>query len=773
MSQSYELAAKYIGDVEDAGEAAKEIDKLIDQEADHRAVEKLDAHKEQYQLEILKQLQEERIKKEGVELLASPLISDTYTINGIEVFAEDYIPGSTVIDPLYEETVLTKNEYSLEYQEYNRTTGNRKFVWKNPTILLLISNPGTEGKCKEIDVFLKGVKKPLRFPKGEISEEAFRKQTTFARKGINVSVKKHFESFLRDLRACPNKRFLFIPEHAGGVKLHNGATMYISAESVIPGLEEVFPEEVREHKMIAHNLPLMDTAAIYRKALTNCMEATLTTVIRDESILLPWFAAEGLHPDRGFAISYSNEAERETVITLTKRKNYSSTIVQALTDRIPKVRKELGAANDVTVLFIYSGIFEDGKSLDNALKEISWDITGANGDEDNTRKIILILTDIPERIPDDYPVYYINCSEDIISKNAPVQQRLCGMFDYSVKQYFYNNPDTAKQLVRDGIRVASHIVSTFGNIAITNTLIMTLATAHILKGLGIVTAYDMRRIIRWFRTEATSKSTMSDTICREFKSAVSGAILSRELTITKQFGPPYYAEDGHTAFIREEDKSVNMNDDTIKNIIIPKLHTRSVVKMNKLLKEKGLLKDKHAKKRQLKVDYAAEFREYTEVFSYSRSVLNAEAKAFVDDTIENEFWFNVGELPEGFVPILYNADGTKAAGYVFNPDMDENFHEVYFGTTRSGKTFASVHRALQKVRFEGADAVIVFDQTGGFTPTEIDKHVGQEMRLKYFSFWDVYENGIPVDLLDLLGCLTLKDERERILRIYAMMSRML
>ena len=195
--------------------------------------------------------------------------------------------------------------------------------------------------------------------------------------------------------------------------------------------------------------------------------------------------------------------------------------------------------------------------------------------------------------------------------------------------------------------------------------------------------------------------------------------------------------------------------------------------MNKLLKEKGLLKDKHAKKRQLKVDYAAEFREYTEVFSYSRSVLNAEAKAFVDDTIENEFWFNVGELPEGFVPILYNADGTKAAGYVFNPDMDENFHEVYFGTTRSGKTFASVHRALQKVRFEGADAVIVFDQTGGFTPTEIDKHVGQEMRLKYFSFWDVYENGIPVDLLDLLGCLTLKDERERILRIYAMMSRML
>lgn len=774
MSHSYELAAKYIGDVEDAGEAAKEIDKLIDHEADHRAEEKLDAHKEQYQLEILKQLQEERIKKAGMDITtSSPLFSDIYNIDGVEVFPDDYIPDSKEAAPLYEETFLNKNEYSLEYQEINRNTGKRKFVWKNPTTLVLIANPTAVGKCEDIAVYLKGKKKPLIFHNGEITEESFRRQTTFARKGRNVSVRKQYEGFLLDLRECPNKKFLTIPKHAGGVTLQNGTVTYISSDSVIPGLEEVFPEEVREHKMIEHNLPLKDTAAIYRKALTNCMEAKLATTVRTESLLLPWFVAEGLHPDRGFAISYSNDVVRETVITLTKRKNYSSTVVQALTDRVTKVRKELASANDVTVLFIYSGVFDEGTSLDNAFKEIMWDINGENGDEGNTRKIILILTDFPERIPDDYPVYYINCSEDIVSKNVPVLQRLAGMFDYSFKEYLYNNPDTAKQLVRDGIKVARHIVSAFSNVVVTDTMVMTLADAHILKRLGVVTDSDFRGIIRYFRTEATSRLTMSDTICREFKSAVSDAILSGELTITKQIGPPYYSDDGHTAFIRAEDKSINMNDDTINNVIIPKISTRSVVKMNKHLNKKGVLKGKHANKRKLKVAYATGFLEDTEVFSYSRSVMNAEAKAYVDDIIENEFWFNVCEYPDGFVPVLYNVDGTKAAGYVFNPDMNENFHEVYFGTTRSGKTFASVHRALQKVRFEGADAVIVFDQTGGFTPTEIDKHVGQEMRLKYFSFWNVYENGIPVDLLDLHGCLTLKDERERILRIYAMMSRML
>lgn len=752
----------------------KELEERSVQLAKAMEEERFNAHKKEYQLEVLQQLQAEGIKKEGTELSsASPLISDTYIVDGVTLLSDDFIPDSVGTDPLYEETSLIKSPYSLEYQEVNNKTGKRKFVWKNPVPLACICNPIEVGTCENIAVFLKGKTKPLIFPNGEITLEAFRRQTTFARKGINVSVQKHFESFLRSLQECPNKKFLLIPKHAGGVTLPDGVTTYIYAESVIPGLEELFPQEVRDHKMVAHALPLKDTAAIYRKALPNCLEDTLATTIRIESILLPLFGAEGLHPDRSFSISYNDDAVRETVIALTKRKNYSSTVVQALTAHITKVRKELAAANDVTVLLTFSGIIDEGHNLDNALKEVMWDITGANGDEDNTRKIVIIINDLPERIPDDYPVYYINCSDDIIPKSVPVLQRLSGMIDYAFKEYIYNNPDAARQLVNDGIKAARHIVSNFRNIEITDTMLMTLATAHILKRLGVVTDSDLRGIIRWFRTDATSRSTMTDAICRDFKSAVSGAILSGELRIAKQFGPPFYSDDGNTAFIREEDKSVNMDDDTINNVIISKISTRSAVKMNKHLNEKGLLKGKHTNKRKLKVAYDAGVLEDTEVFSYSRSVLNVEAKAYVDDIINNEYWFNVGEYPDGFVPVLYNADGTRAAGYMFNPDMDDNLHEVYFGATRSGKTFALVNRVLQKVRFEGADAVIIFDQTEGFTPKEIKKHIGKDLMKRYFSFWDVYKNGLPVDLLDLRGCLTYKEKKDRLTRIFAMMCRTL
>lgn len=765
-------------DIELLTQKAKELDKFIDDEAVKRAKEKeeqlVNAHKKEYQLEVLQQLQAEGIKKEGAELSsASPLISDTYIVDGVTLLPDDFIPDSVGTDPLYEETSLIKSPYSLEYQEVNNKTGKRKLAWKESATLILISTPSAVGECEDTLVFLKGQKAPLRFPNGEISEEAFKRQTPFARKGINVSVKRHYESFLRNLRECPNKKFLTIPKHAGGVTLPNGVTTYISAESVITGLEELFPQEVRDHKMVAHALPLKDTAAIYRKALPNCLEATLATTVRIESILLPLFGAEDLHSDRGFVLTYSNDSVKESVIAMTKRKNYTSTVVQALTDRIPKVRNELASANDVTVPFTYSGIFDEGHKLDNAFKEVMWDINGENGVEDKNRKIITFITDRPEIIPEEYPVYYINCSDDIIHKNVPVFQRLCGMLDYSTKEYMYNNPDAARQLVRNGIGAAQHIVSNFRNVDITDTMIMTLATAHILKRLGIFTDSDLSGIINWFRTEATSRLSMSDSTCCEFKSAVSNAILNGELKIAKQTGPPYYKEDGHTAFIRDEDKSINMSDDTIKNIIIPQISTRSVTRMNKHLNQKGWLKGKHTNKRKLRVAYEAGVFDDTEVFSYSRSVLNAEAKDYVDDIIDNEYWFDVSEYPEDFVPILYNADDTRAAGYVFEPDMDDNLHEVYFGATRSGKTFALVNRAVEKIVVEGTDVVIIFDQTGGFSSQEIDKHIGRELREKYFAFWNVYENGMPVDLLDLRGCLTLKDERERILRAYAIMTRML
>ena len=78
-----------------------------------------------------------------------------------------------------------------------------------------------------------------------------------------------------------------------------------------------------------------------------------------------------------------------------------------------------------------------------------------------------------------------------------------------------------------------------------------------------------------------------------------------------------------------------MDDDTINNVIISKISTRSAVKMNKHLNEKGLLKGKHGNKRNLQVAFDVGVFDDVEVYSYSRSVLNVEAKAYIDDIIDD------------------------------------------------------------------------------------------------------------------------------------------
>ena len=90
----------------------KELEERSVQLAKTMEEERFNAHKEEFQLEVLQQLQAEGIKKEGTELSsASPLISDTYIVDGVTLLSDYFIPDSVETDPLYEETSLIKSTY--------------------------------------------------------------------------------------------------------------------------------------------------------------------------------------------------------------------------------------------------------------------------------------------------------------------------------------------------------------------------------------------------------------------------------------------------------------------------------------------------------------------------------------------------------------------------------------------------------------------------------------------------------------------------------------
>ena len=97
--KSYDFVKSCGCDIEFASQRVKELDNIIDAEAEKRSIkkeeERFNAHKEEFQLEVLQQLQAEGIKKEGAELSsASPLISDTYIVDGVTLLPDEFIPDS-------------------------------------------------------------------------------------------------------------------------------------------------------------------------------------------------------------------------------------------------------------------------------------------------------------------------------------------------------------------------------------------------------------------------------------------------------------------------------------------------------------------------------------------------------------------------------------------------------------------------------------------------------------------------------------------------------
>ena len=103
--------------------------------------------------------------------------------------------------------------------------------------------------------------------------------------------------------------------------------------------------------------------------------------------------------------------------------------------------------------------------------------------------------------------------------------------------------------------------------------------------------------------------------------------------------------------------------------------------------------------------------------------------------------------------------------------MDINRHETYFGISRSGKSFGLLQAALLRAAL--GETVIIFDPSGSFTVKEVEKHVGHDLMSEYICHWDVYRNGLPVNLIDLRGCQSKKEMKERITRLYAAMLRCL
>ena len=116
---------------------------------------------------------------------------------------------------------------------------------------------------------------------------------------------------------------------------------------VKPGLESLYPDEVKQHKLVRHDRSFEEVITCYQAMLPTDWRIKLAICIRVMSMLLPFYEPEKLRPHKVIVFNPRNEQEKKLFIALMKRCNYSSPVTISLADRITKIRDALQKGNDI------------------------------------------------------------------------------------------------------------------------------------------------------------------------------------------------------------------------------------------------------------------------------------------------------------------------------------------------------------------------------------------------------------------------------------------
>lgn len=639
------------------------------------------------------------------------------------------------------------------FKEWERTFKNRspKYLTSTNTNLCLIINSSGPGVFEELAVFTDGSDKPHLYPNGNVSTKRINTELQLEDDLPPNEANWVAAAYRLSIRECGNVYFYNIPKHPGWDIQPNGKLVYVSSLSVLPGLEKLYPTEIKEHRLLPHALELKNAIKNYRTIIPSNWKAKFMIVERIKSILLPWFKKHGLIDDRVSVIVYRREEDKHGCIALGKRSNYESTIVKSLTDKDIDIKNELAAANDVTAIFTFSLTIESRRSCCQQFTEILLDLKGENGIENPTRKNIILLTETPAKIPEGFPAVYLTIGEDIAWGDINELQRCSGAFDYALIDFFYKNQYATNSLVEEALKHL-RLRTIEKNIDYpSRSAEMSLATACLLKRCGIVTEEDFNSMLMWITAKSPTVNTSNEALCTELKTVCSELLCSGEITGSRQDGI-YPCWNPSRIFVGN-DGNYNLTPELFQQKMISRMKgTNSYNKACQALEMQGLSyptrTGEHTRTLTVKCEGGGTIK--SKFISLSPELFSVEARQIVEKTLIADTFVEYKNCPRQFNPLIKHTQYELVAGQLIGAYSTINPFVLITGSPGLGKSDMLMMQAV--IKADSGDTVFIYDQTNAFCRFEWAAHNVPQEIIDNIVFWDLSTMGWPIDLLDFSGC---------------------
>ncbi len=572
-------------------------------------------------------------------------------------------------------------------------------------------------------------------------------------------------AFFEEILDGDDTKFLSLPEHSGW-NFDGKRRYFVSAGTRIPALANYYAPDISARKIILTTKPLQEAADDLAAVLPKRWECKLLFAYSFSCLSLPYLIAAGYKPDKILQVSYDSEQNAQKAEVLLSNRDFTAPVVCQLTDNRTDLERELASTYDGTVIVRDSSYFEQRGKREAGTNVLMNDLQRGQRLGQERRLMAAVITNSPGFYDSELPVLAVslngclgNC--DLEKLHVKISVFISSFINLMEMSSPENN------VVTNALKRAPQVPLSIRQQGCVGTLNILRISLFILQEYGVVSEDEYDAIMKFLRSDTTENCDSGVEIINEFRAVLSAWLQEHQEIITPQMGPPYRKDRDTAVFVDEA--CINIVKPRFDFIVarMKKTQRRNVVLA--ALKENGMLYCNNKFKRNLEVEVAPGVMETFKVYSIPKKFLTASCQTMLNTISQNDVLVDIGAIPADILPIIA-VDGGMAAGRLINEDTDEAESMFVSGMTRSGKTFFLAQQAV--LRAAAGNWVIILDQTGAFPQDELHKHLPKDIIEKYFTFWEIGEKGLPVNLLSLENCKTLPDSKQRLASVLALLARL-
>lgn len=480
------------------------------------------------------------------------------------------------------------------------------------------------------------------------------------------------------------------------------------------------------------------------------------------SRFLPFYKEEGCVQDRSWVVETSDDATAKAMIAVMQNRNHQSIEALFSSKGIPYIENEVMKYVDCVMIIRHSTAIGSKYKLDN-IQELLYEVFKNTFVDDSVNRMVpVLIIDNAGVLSEELPIHQLSLTERLCIDDYEQAQRILGELDYCLVKYAERNPDTMAQRLETARNAAKEMVVTLPRRSQSNSAVMFIATALMLKEDGILTEADVQAMLQWLSTEAKSRTSMGRNVCKAVGTALSNAICNGRLPIAKQYGPPYWACD--KAFVAVDD-SLNVNKKIMEDELLSDVLIGRDIALKNLKDEDVLFTNKGEDQKTWTVENEDGAKKSRRFYSLSRDLLTPEANRIVDEAVASDLFHSPDKHIDHFFPFIKHTKLDLLAGQVITDYKHGNPFTAVTGTPGAGKTDWMMMQVIQRVK--AGELIVVLDPTNSFCRDECSGHMIPDNIIdKYITFWDMSTQGWPVNILDFAGC---NDIPQRVQRLSSLL----